>query len=96
MKTFSELLLEIKGDKIDRDTIINALSIVVSDWLEYRAEELFSKLYRLDVLEKDIKAALGKQDIPKEIATLIYERQFQKILSRKENPASEAPDDLKW
>lgn len=96
MKTISELISAIKADNIQKEEIIHALSLVVGDWMDYRTEELFAKMYRLDILEQDIKVAFKTADIPKAIATLIYERQLQKKISRIENPATEAPDHLKW
>lgn len=95
-KSFSELLSTINAINKGRDEIIEALSLVVNDWLQYRTEELFGKLYRLDILEEDIKLAFAKQDIPQAIATLIYNRQVQKMIARKENPPADAPEDLKW
>lgn len=83
-------------DPLSRERIIEALSLVIMEWLEYRTEELFSKLYRLDIPEKDIKAALKKEDFAKEIAALIYERQIQKFLSRKNNPSSTPEEGLEW
>lgn len=94
--SFSQLLDKIDPDPVDREQIIEALSPVIGDWLQYRTEELFLKLYRLDILEQDIKVAFLTPDIPRAIAILIYERQVQKMISRKQNPPTDAPEDLKW
>lgn len=91
-----DLIAQVGSDTIEKERIIQALSQAVKDWMDYRLEELFSKLYRLDILEKDIQEALKQEDIAYAIATLIYNRQVQKIEARKNNPPEEAPEDLKW
>ncbi len=91
-----DLIAQVGSDKIEKERIIQALSQAVKDWMDFRLEELFSKLYRLDILEADIQEALKQEDIAYAIATLIYKRQVQKIEARKNNPPEEAPEDLKW
>ena len=55
-------------------------------------------LYRLDISEKKIKEVLHHEDIAKQIAKLIYERQIQKYNSRLVNKTSaeEKDKDLLW
>lgn len=91
-----DLITQVGDDTIEKEYIIQALSTAVKEWMNFRLEELFSKLYRLDILELDIKEALKQEDIAHAIATLIYNRQIQKIEARKNNPPEEAPEDLKW
>lgn len=95
-QSLSEIIANIGDGKIEKERIVQALSFAVRDWLDYRTEELFSKLYRLDVRESDIKLALGSENIAHALATLIYNRQEEKIISRKNNPPNRAPEDLKW
>ncbi|RQO31777.1 hypothetical protein DBR32_07495 [Taibaiella sp. KBW10] len=69
----------------------------VAYMLSHNTEELFSKLYRLDVLEHKIKEAFNTEDIPKQIATLIIERQFEKFETRRQFKKTTKPDeDLAW
>lgn len=82
--------------EITLEDFIQMLALKVSYMLEYNTEELFSRLYRLDVLEHKIKEAFTTQDIPKQIATLIVERQFEKLASRKKFKTPRPDDDLAW
>lgn len=93
---FSKILSLLRHDKIAEDTIVAELERAVLSWLEYRAEEFFSKLYRLDIDEGKIKKALATIEPAQGIALLIYRRQLEKIRSRADNPAADAPDDLRW
>ncbi|HTO15176.1 MAG TPA: hypothetical protein VLZ83_05370 [Edaphocola sp.] len=66
--------------------------------LKYQLEELFSKLYRLDIFERKIRDVIGEGGpIGYKITVLIIDRQIEKENSKKNNP-SEIPDDddLKW
>lgn len=86
-------------DKISQEKLIEKLTVIIEDWIEKRPEELFGKLYRLDILEQDIKVAIQTDNPCKSIATLILERQYQKYLSRKNfhnPPASEEDEDMLW
>ena len=70
----------------------------VLEWIQSGAEEFFQMLYRLDISEKKIKEVLHHEDIAKQIAQLIYERQIQKYNSRLVNKTSaeEKDKDLLW
>lgn len=86
-------------DKISKEKLIEELTKIVEEWIEFKPDELFSKLYRLDILAKNIKLALQSDNPCKNIAVLILERQYQKFLSRKhfKNPPSNPEDeDILW
>jgi len=89
----------IDWESVSKEQLIEEMSQLVAEWIEHRPEEFFSKLYRLDILEKDIKVALQSQDPVKDIAVLIITRQYQKYLSRKAHPhppLSHEDQDLAW
>ncbi|WP_157977240.1 hypothetical protein [Taibaiella helva] len=85
------------NDRVSREQIIAALTWRVDQLIAGNPDQLFSMLYRLDISERKIKAAMATEtEVTKKIAVLIYERQLEKIISRK-HFRSEAPeDDLAW
>jgi hypothetical protein len=86
-------------DLVSEERIIAALTWRVERLLAANPDQLFSMLYRLDVLEHKIKAAMehaGADGIPKKIAVLIYERQLEKIISRKKFSSGKPDNDLAW
>ena len=71
-----------KGAK--ESDMIELIRIRVADLLDKNAELLFSYLYRLDVEEHKIKAALNSGMAADEaIARLIWERQKQRLETRR-------------
>lgn len=63
--------------------LIAALATRVAHMLDHETDLLFSTLYRLDVLEKDINAVLKSSEDPAHgLARLIVERQKQKLKTR--------------
>lgn len=96
---FSELItqLQLKEDElVSEEKIITAISWRIQDLLDKSPDTLFSLLYRLDISEKNIKEALKDNEVDKKIALLIYERQLEKIKSRKINKSEKPTDDLAW
>lgn len=83
---------------LSRQALQEALATKVSFMLQRQPEELFSKLYRLDIFEEKIKAVMDAGgDIAFKLAGLIIDRQIEKEISKKENPSSEPEDeDLAW
>lgn len=69
----------------DEAEIVEEIRLRVNEMLDQNPELLFSYLYRLDVLEIKIKAALKDSTIPTDqaLATLIWERQKQRLETRK-------------
>lgn len=82
---------------VSKEQIIQALTLRIDQMIHQNPDQLFSMLYRLDISEKNLKLAMAQEnDVPKKIATLIYERQLEKMWSRK-HFANDSPDeDLAW
>ena len=98
---FQSLLAESFGLElpatISKEKIIEILSWRVEKLLAANPDQLFSMLYRLDISEAKIKAAMLDAELfAKNIAVLIYERQSEKIVARKNFPGQAAEDDLAW
>lgn len=85
-------------ETVSKEKIIEVLSWRVDQLIAGNPDQLFSLLYRLDISERKIKDAMTSEvEVTKKIATLIYERQLEKIISRKHFTSKEAPeDDLAW
>ncbi len=93
---FQQLALEQEA-LISEEKILNAIADRVATLIYQSPDQLFSLLYRLDISEKKIKQVMDSEDdVSKKIAFLIYERQLEKIKSRKENKAAAPDDDLAW
>ena len=75
-------------ETVDEEKLLLLLEQKVIAWIQSGAEEFFQMLYRLDISEKKIKEVLHHEDIAKQIARLIYERQIQKYNSRLKNKTS--------
>lgn len=71
--------------RFSESELLEWLAQRVAYLLEERRDWMLSKLYRLDVREKDIKAVLDedREDTALALAALILERQKQKAASRK-------------
>ena len=84
-------------DTVSKEKIIEVLSWRVEKLLAANPDQLFSMLYRLDISEAKIKAAMFNDEVfAKNIAVLIYERQLEKIISRKHFSGQVPDDDLAW
>lgn len=85
------------NDLVSREKIIAALTRRVDQLIAGNPDQLFSMLYRLDISEKKIKEAMATEDqVTKKIAVLIYERQLEKIVSRRHFKSDTPEDDLAW
>lgn len=74
------------GDRSFDDAEVEAIvSHQVAHLLATRRDWLLGKLYRLDVRETDIKAALAQAeaDVPTALARLIVERQRERIAVKR-------------
>lgn len=70
------------------------LADAIEHMMEFKLEQLWATLYRIDVSEKKVRKALteyGGRALALYLADLVIERQMQKIESRKQykNPLSE-------
>ena len=83
---------------ISEETILKMLAHRVVELLEKNTETFFQLMYVLDIPEKKVHSAMHEQDFAEQIARLIYDRQIQKIHTRKYfKDARQDPDpDLKW
>jgi hypothetical protein len=84
---------------VTKQAILQQLELKISRLLHQNAEVFFQLLYRLDISEKKFQAALDdKQTAVSALAVLIYDRQLQKLASRKKNkPHDTSSDqDLTW
>ena len=63
--------------------IIEKLADRVVVLLERGQQAFFQMMYRLDISEKKLEAILNEPDVAHQIARLIYDRQTQKVASRK-------------
>lgn len=87
--------LEMPEDQnyISEDEFLEALTDKVAYFLEYRLDYFLSLLYRLDVLEVDIKRALATNLNPAEaLAILIIERQKKRLRTK----AKYSQNNLDW
>ena len=93
---FSRIFSLIREEKVDEQTIIDELEKIVQYGLDYRTEELFSKLYRLDIDEQKIKAAMEFPNLARSLAQLIFRRQIEKNQARAKHLPEEPPEELRW
>lgn len=78
-------------------SIINLLADKVELMMERNPDKLFSTLYRLDIFESKLKQVFeNESDVALQIATLIYERQIEKIISRQKYKTKPPEEDLAW
>lgn len=83
---------------ISKEALQQALANKIDYMLKYQTEELFSRLYRLDIFEEKIKTVMDAGgNIAFNLAGLIIARQLEKEISKKENPSSKPEDEeLAW
>lgn len=78
--------LDIGDEPLTEQALFDLVANEVAYMIEHRIESLFSLLYRLDVSEKKIRAALAA-DAPEPaniiLATLIIDRQKQRIFTKQ-------------
>jgi hypothetical protein len=83
---------------ISEAAILHALEQAVIAQLQRGPEAFFQLMYRLDISEQKVNAALNSNEAAAIIARLIYDRQLQKIRSRIQNPPQRSieDDELNW
>ena len=68
----------------DYDELTNELARAIQYLIEKDFEKLMHILYRIDVSEAKVKLAFGlEQDVARQIALLIIEREEQKVITRE-------------
>lgn len=84
-------------ETVEREKILEALSMRIAEMLAGAPDQLFSRLYRLDIAEKDLKRVLKERlRADRAIAELVYNRQLEKMQSRQRFKADRPEDDLSW
>jgi hypothetical protein len=79
------------------EDILQQLADRLGALIEKGPEAFFQLMYRLDISEKKLTASLQDEDVAGKIARLIYDRQLQKIESRKRHSTPKPEDDeLAW
>ena len=80
---------------VSEETILRLLADRVVVLVEKGADAFYQMMYRLDISEKKLNAiiAIGGIEMPRKIARLIYDRQLQKIVSRRENTPPKVVED---
>jgi len=83
---------------LSEETILNMLETRVIQLIEMGAETFIPMMYRLDISEAKLHGVLNEADVAQKIARLIYDRQLQKMASRKLFASQADSDDpeLKW
>lgn len=86
---------------ISYEEMINKLTSFINDLINHDFSQLVSLLYRIDVPEKKLRQVLDAtngKDAASVIATMIIERQLEKIRSREKFKANdgEVSDEEKW
>ncbi len=82
---------------VSEQEIIEKLALQVGVLAEKGPETFFQLMYRLDIPEKQLMRAMVDKEVAKEIATLIYNRQLQKVRSRAYYKRKDGGDnELKW
>lgn len=83
---------------LSEEAIIAALAARLAQIIEQGPDAFYRLMYRLDVSEKKIRAITGSTDVARKVARFVYERQVQKVLSRRANtpPRPLTDDDMTW
>ncbi|HRO42341.1 MAG TPA: hypothetical protein PL009_05870 [Flavipsychrobacter sp.] len=93
-----DFVLDTNDDILSEKEILQQLSFIVSTLLQQNPEAFFQIMYRLDIPEQKLTDALTTNgDVVEKVSRLIYDRQLQKVRSRKNTskPSSDDPE-LKW
>ena len=89
--------LALDDNLVTEAELLQQLELRVSQLLSSNAETFFQLMYRLDIPEKAMNEALLQADVPGALARLIYQRQLQKIQSRRQYKTDDNTDtDLRW
>ncbi len=77
--------LAIPESELSRETVLKKLSYLVAYLMEKDFSRLLQVLYRIDVSEEKLKAALAvREQSPSDIiAVMILDRELQKVATRK-------------
>lgn len=93
--TLEEVLVLENPEDLKNEDILNKLAEEINQLILVNFERLVQLLYRIDVSEMKLKILLKEnpdQDAGKIIASLIIERQLQKIKSKNERMKNQYPE----
>jgi len=94
-KLLEEVLVLENPEDLKNEDILNKLAEEINQLILVNFERLVQLLYRIDVSEMKLKILLREnpdQDAGKIIASLIIERQLQKIKSKNERIKNQYPE----
>ena len=86
VENFNKQIFNDANKKKPFDVLIEKLTIVINDFLDYDMNKLLNILYKIDVNEQRLKYILSEEqpeNIAHEIALLVVEREKQKVLTRE-------------
>ena len=84
-------------DLVAEEEILRQLEDRIMLLMDKNPEYFFLLMYRLDIPEDKLRATLNDPTSGSKIARLVYERQHQKICSRKRYSSPPDPDaELRW
>ncbi len=85
-------------DIVSEEVLLQLLAAKVSRLIEKDPEGFFQLMYRLDIPEKKLNLILFDQDAVFKIARMVYDRQLQKIQSRRQgrNNSENIDKELEW
>jgi hypothetical protein len=85
-------------DTLSEEALLQLLADKIVKIIEQGPVTFFQLMYRLDISERKLLGVLADEHAPAKIARLIYDRQLQKIQSRRNNKAEKQDDDpeLEW
>jgi hypothetical protein len=85
-KTFGEKLLPPVPEQNQQQQMLQKLARFVHHLLQNEMQRLLQALYRIDVDEQKVKNAFRQnsaQAVAAELATLIFEREMQRVITRQ-------------
>jgi hypothetical protein len=93
----TEWELGLAGTTISAEDIIHRLASRIAVLMDRNPDQFFLLMYRLDISEMRLKEVLADNEAAHKIAALVYQRQLQKIQSRRQHmPPADADPDLQW
>ncbi len=83
---------------ITEDGLLQLLADKIAAIVTQSPEKFYQLMYRLDIPERQLNSIIGDHVVNYEIARLVYNRQLQKIQSRRHNSAALKDEDpeLSW
>jgi hypothetical protein len=84
-------------DAITEEELLHMLADRIAVLLDRDAETFFQLMYKLDIPEQKLHDAFNTANPPQIIAVLVYQRQLQKMESRKHfRESNGGDDDMRW